>query len=114
MSSKIVTVAVFFIVTSEILFNTEFVDIYSEPLLIRLQLIVISDNPDRNTRNEKCCSQFSTYSKRHVAFRKADESLVCSDKTRQLLQTYIITFKNKVHLLSLISMNKYCLFIAFK
>jgi hypothetical protein len=37
----------------------------------------------------------STYFKRHVAFRKAVESLVFSDKTWQFLQTCIITFKNK-------------------
>jgi hypothetical protein len=29
---------------------------------------------------EKCCSQFSTYVRRHVAFTKVDESLVCSEK----------------------------------
>jgi hypothetical protein len=42
------------------------------------------DNPDRNLKNENCCSQFNTYFKGHMAFRsfrKADESLVCSDKT---------------------------------
>jgi hypothetical protein len=27
------------------------------------------------------CSQLSTYFKRHISFRKADESLLCSDKT---------------------------------
>jgi hypothetical protein len=30
---------------------------------------------------EKSCSQLSTYFKRHVGFREADESLVYSDKT---------------------------------
>jgi hypothetical protein len=44
-----------------------------KPSLIRLQLIQIEIW-------EKCCSQLSTYFKRHVAFRKADESLVCSGK----------------------------------
>jgi hypothetical protein len=48
---------------------------YSKPLLIRM-----SDNPDRNMKNEKCCSQLSTYFKRHLTFRKALKSLVCSDK----------------------------------
>jgi hypothetical protein len=28
----------------------------------------------------KCCSEFSTYFREHMAFRNADESLVCSDK----------------------------------
>jgi hypothetical protein len=33
-------------------------------------------------KNEKSCSQLSIYFKRHMAaFREADESLVCSDKT---------------------------------
>jgi hypothetical protein len=41
----------------------------------------MSDNPDRDMKNEKCCSQLSTYFKRNMAFRKADESLVCSGKT---------------------------------
>jgi hypothetical protein len=45
--------------------------------------------------NEKCSSQLNTYFKRHMAFRKVDESLVCSDKTWRFLQTCIITFKNK-------------------
>jgi hypothetical protein len=54
---------------------------YSKPSLIRLQLIRMSDNPDRNMKSEKCCSQLSTYYESHKAFKKADESLVCSDKT---------------------------------
>jgi hypothetical protein len=53
------------------------------------------DNPERNMKNEKCCSQLSIFFKRHVAFRKSDESLVCSDKTWQFLQTCNISFKNK-------------------
>jgi hypothetical protein len=35
----------------------------------------MSDNPDRNMKNIKFCSQLSTYFKRHMGFRKADESL---------------------------------------
>jgi hypothetical protein len=54
---------------------------YSKPSLIRLQLLRVWDNPDRNMKCEKYCSQLSTYYKRHMPFRKADESLVCSDKT---------------------------------
>jgi hypothetical protein len=41
----------------------------------------VTVNLDRNMKNEKCCSQLSTYFKRHLAFRKADESRVCSNKT---------------------------------
>jgi hypothetical protein len=41
----------------------------------------VTVNPERNMKNEKFCSQLSTYFKRHMAFRKGDESLVCSDKT---------------------------------
>jgi hypothetical protein len=38
------------------------------------------DYPDQNMKNGKCCSQLSTYFKRHMAARKANESLVRSDK----------------------------------
>jgi hypothetical protein len=56
----------------------------------------VTVNPDGNMKNEKCCSQLSTYFKRHLAIRKADESLVCSEKnTCQFPQTCIITFRNK-------------------
>jgi hypothetical protein len=48
---------------------------YSKPLLIKLQLIHVLDNTDRNIQNGKRCSQLSTYFKRHTVFRKADESL---------------------------------------
>jgi hypothetical protein len=54
---------------------------YSKLLLIRLQLIQMSDNLDWNMKNEECCLRLNTHFTRHVAFRKADESLVCSDKT---------------------------------
>jgi hypothetical protein len=46
-----------------------------------LHLIRMSDNQDRYMKNGRCCSQLRTYFKEHMAFRKADESLVCSDKT---------------------------------
>jgi hypothetical protein len=32
-------------------------------------------------KNKKYYSQLNAYFKRHLAFMKADESLVCSDKT---------------------------------
>jgi hypothetical protein len=51
---------------------------YSTPSLIRLQLPRISDNPDLNMKN--AVTQLSTYFKRHMTFRNAHESLVCSDK----------------------------------
>jgi hypothetical protein len=41
----------------------------------------MSDIRIRIWKNEKCSPQFSTYFKRRMAFRKADESLVCSDTT---------------------------------
>jgi hypothetical protein len=41
----------------------------SKPSLIWLQLIHVSDNLHRNMKNEKFCSQLSTYYKRHMAFR---------------------------------------------
>jgi hypothetical protein len=53
-------------------------------------------NPSQSrSKYEECCSQLSTYFKGHVIFRKADESLACSDKTWRFLQTCIITFQNK-------------------
>jgi hypothetical protein len=52
---------------------------YSKASLIPLQLIRMSDNQDRNMK--KFSSQLSMYFKRHMACRKEDESLVCSDKT---------------------------------
>jgi hypothetical protein len=33
-------------------------------------------------KDEKCCSQLSTYFKTHMAFRKADESLHLSVQTK--------------------------------
>jgi hypothetical protein len=66
---------------------------YSKPSLMRLQLTWMSDYPDRNMK--RFSSQLSTYFKRHVTFKKAHESLVCSDKTWRFFQTWIITIKNK-------------------
>jgi hypothetical protein len=68
---------------------------YSKALLIQLHFNQMSDNLHQNTKNKKCCSQLSTNFKRHAVFRKADESLVCSYKTRQFLQIYIS--KNNYH-----------------
>jgi hypothetical protein len=78
-------------------------------LLIRLELTRI-----KIWKIKKCCSQLSmrTYFKRHAAFRKADVSFVCLYKTWQLLQTCVITHKNK-YILDLQSMNKYIVFISF-
>jgi hypothetical protein len=42
---------------------------------------IMLDNPGRNMKQEKWNSQLSICFKGHMAFRKADESLVCSDKT---------------------------------
>jgi hypothetical protein len=46
-------------------------------------------------KNGKCCSQLSTYFKRHMAFRKADESLVCSGKTLAVSSNLHYYIKNK-------------------
>jgi hypothetical protein len=51
---------------------------YSNLALFWLPLIRIE--------NEQCYSQLSTHFERHVTLIKADESLVCSDKTLQFLQ----------------------------
>jgi hypothetical protein len=48
--------------------------------------------------------------KRHMAFRKADESLVCSDKTFSFFKPAILLSKN-VQLLSLLSINKNIVFL---
>jgi hypothetical protein len=45
-------------------------------------------------KNEKCCSQLSTYFKRHMAFRKADESLVCPDKLTVSSEVHYYVKKN--------------------
>jgi hypothetical protein len=71
--------------------------IYSKPLLNRLQLIQMSDNSDQNWKMKSAVHSWVHTLRRHMAFRKADESLVCSDKTWQFLQNYIITFKNKYY-----------------
>jgi hypothetical protein len=55
--------------------------IYGKSSLILLQLIRMPDNPERNMKNENCSSQLRANFKRHVTFRKTDESLVCSDET---------------------------------
>jgi hypothetical protein len=46
--------------------------------------------------NEKCCSQLSTYFERHMAFRKADESLdsffkpaLLRSKTSRISESFI-------------------------
>jgi hypothetical protein len=67
---------------------------HSKLLIIRLRFTQMSDNSDLNMKYEKCCSQLSTYFKRHMEFSKTGESLVCSENTWQFLQTCIITFKN--------------------
>jgi hypothetical protein len=58
---------------------------------------------------EKFCSQLSIYFNSHVAFRKAYESLVCSDKTSNL-NHYV---QNQVQLLSLLVLHKCIVFIVF-
>jgi hypothetical protein len=40
-----------------------------KPSTIRLQLIRISDNADRNMKNEIFCSQLNAKFKRHMGFR---------------------------------------------
>jgi hypothetical protein len=57
----------------------------------------------------------SPYCKRHMAFSKADESLFCSCKTWQFLQTCIITFKKQVQLRVFCwRISKLFLFVVFK
>jgi hypothetical protein len=66
-----------------IIYSTKSRYMYSKPLD---NLATV--NPDWNM---KCCSQLSTYFKPCMAFRKADQSLVCPDKILQFLQTCIKT-----------------------
>jgi hypothetical protein len=66
---------------------------YSKPLLIQLEVIWILNNPDQNMK-EAVHSRVHIL-KRHMAFRKAEKSLVCLNKILQFLQTCIIMFKNK-------------------
>jgi hypothetical protein len=61
---------------------------YSKPWLGRLQLIRMSDNPDRNLKNEKCCSQSSTHFKgktRHMHLQR----MVSVVKMVTVLQEYV-------------------------
>jgi hypothetical protein len=51
--------------------------------------------PEDAILHEKCSSGLSAYFKRHVVLRKADESLVCSDKTVRFHQTCINNFKTQ-------------------
>jgi hypothetical protein len=67
---------------------------YSKPSQTRLQLI--------RSKYEKCCSQLRTYFK-DMALRKADESLVCSDKTWRFLQTCL---RSKTSTTSVSSINE--------
>jgi hypothetical protein len=71
---------------------------YSTPSLIQLQLIQIE--------TWKLMFICGYKHQMTLTFRKVDESLVCSEKTCQFLQTCIITFKNKVQPLTLLLMNK--------
>jgi hypothetical protein len=57
-------------------------------------------------KNEKCCTQLSTYFERHIAFRNADESLVCSEKKMTVSSNLRYYVQKQVQLLSLLSMNK--------
>jgi hypothetical protein len=57
-------------------------------------------------KNEKFSSQLTTYFKRHMAFRKADEFLFCSENLNSFLKTALLRQK-QLQLLSLLSMNKY-------
>jgi hypothetical protein len=56
-------------------------------------LVQMSDNPDRNM---KTCSQLSTYFKRHIIFRRAEESHVCEGKEKitRILQICFVTLPN--------------------
>jgi hypothetical protein len=53
---------------------------------------------------EKCCSQLSTYFKKHMAFRKADESLACSTKLDSLIKPAL--FHSKISTTSETSINE--------
>jgi hypothetical protein len=59
---------------------TEATDCTHNMLSSKPSLTHMSDNPDRNIKNENFCLQLNIYFKRHMAFRKTDESLVCSEK----------------------------------
>jgi hypothetical protein len=86
---------------------------YSKLSLIHLQLIRMSDNPDQKCVKWKMLFTVDTYFKRHMALRKTDESLVCSVKTWQLLQTCYYLRSKQVQLLSLLQMNKCMSFYVF-
>jgi hypothetical protein len=51
--------------------------------------------------------------KRHMAFRKADEPLVCSEKTLTVASNLHYYVEKQVQLLSLVSMNRCIVFLQF-
>jgi hypothetical protein len=74
----------------------------------------MSDNTDENIENGKYCSQFSIYFERHVAFRKADESLVCSKKLGSFFKPTILRSKRSATSESSIDELICCLYMVFK
>jgi hypothetical protein len=58
---------------------------------------------DQHMKNEKHCSQLSTYFKRHISVWKADESVVCSDKTFTVSSNLNYYIQKQVKLLSSIA-----------
>jgi hypothetical protein len=64
-------------------------------------------------KNEKFCPQLSTYFKRHMTFRKADESLSVQTKLETVSSNLHYYVQKQVQLLSLLSMNKCIVFYSF-
>jgi hypothetical protein len=79
---------------------------YSKPSLSRSQLIRISDNPNPNTKNEKCCSQLSTWDLRRQMSQLSFQTKL--DTVSSNLQYYA---QKQEQLLSLPSMNKCIIFL---
>jgi hypothetical protein len=66
----------------------------------------VTVNSNRNMKTEKYCSQFSTYFKRHTAFRKADESLVCSEKNLTVSSNLLYLLRLKTSTTSVSSIDE--------
>jgi hypothetical protein len=70
----------------------------------------MSDNPDQDIKNEERCSHLSTYFKRHMAFKKANESLSVQTKFDSFFNLHYYVQK-QIQLLSFIFVNKYTTFL---
>jgi hypothetical protein len=88
-----------------------FIEKYNIQQILANRVIVNPAVGQSGLKYRNSCSQLSTHFKRHMAFRRADESLVCSDKTGTVSWNLHYDVKKQVQLLSLLLINKYIIFL---